>query len=425
MKEISFPQVVSPFEIPRIAASFGTPVYVYSEKILDEQANKTLNFPRAHGFNVRYAMKANPNTNILRFFDQKGIHIDASSGYEVMRAIRAGINPKNILLTSQQIPKNLSDFVSMGVEYNACSLFQLEKYGCENEISDVSVRINPGLGSGGTNRTNTGGPASSFGIWHEQFGEMLDILEKYKLNVKRLHTHIGSGSDPEVWKKVALMSLENVKRLLDAGHDVYTLNLGGGYKVGRMPDEKSTDLQECGNLVKQAFIDFRKKTGRALKLEIEPGTFLVANAGCLIASVIDVKRTSDYRFIVTDSGMTEITRPSLYGAQHPITIIPSTGPILKKVLEQVVTGHCCESGDILTPKSGEPEVLLPRKMLEAEIGDLVVIGGAGAYCAGMSTKNYNSYPEAAEIMINKDGQANLIRRRQTLEQMTQNEILIL
>lgn len=119
--------------------------------------------------------------------------------------------------------------------------------------------------------------------------------------------------------------------------------------------------------------------------------------------------------------MTEILRPSLYGAQHPITLMPSTERAKEKA-DYLVVGHCCESGDILTPEPGNPEGLLPRSFVRPEIGDLLFVGGAGAYCSGMPAKNYNSFPEAAEVLINASGKATLIRRRQTLDQMIQNEI---
>lgn len=413
--------VVTEEQTKEIAERFGTPVYVYSQKLLEEQADKTLDFPNAFGLTVRYAMKANPNQNFLRIFDKKGICIDASSGYEAERAIRAGIKPNHILLTSQEIPNNLEELVKRGVEYNACSLNQLGKFGCLFPGRSVSVRINPGLGSGGTKRTNTGGPSSSFGIWHERISEIFKIAKAFNLGIYRMHTHIGSGSDPEVWKKVALMSLNNVLKFIKEGYEIDTLNLGGGYKVGRMNSEKSTDLQDCGKPVVRAFEDFADKTGRELGLEIEPGTFLVANSGCLVARVIDVKETPGYNFIVVDSGMTEITRPALYGAQHPISIIPASG-LLNDSLSVIVSGHCCESGDILTPKEGDPESLQPRKLPFAYVDDLAVIGGAGAYCSGMSCKNYNSHPEAAEVLIDRNGKSHLIRKRQTLKQIVQNEV---
>ena len=416
-------KVVTEQQVRRIAQEFQTPVYVYSQRILEEQAKKALSFPHAFGLTVRYAMKANPNQNIVRLFHKKGISIDASSGFEAQRAIDAGVPPRDILLTSQEIPKNLFALVASGVNYTACSLEQLVNFAGhvrnDNRV-DVSVRINPGRGSGSTKRTNTGGKSSSFGIWYEQIPEVLDLVERYGLNVTRIHTHIGSGSDPEVWKKVALMSLKNVDRFLKAGHDVQSLNLGGGYKVARMSYEKDTDLKKCGESVKRAFSDFAKKTKRKLRLEIEPGTFLVANAGAVVSKVVDVKSTPEYDFLIIDSGMTEVTRPSLYGAQHPLFVVPQDKRKNRKK-EYIVSGHCCESGDILTPANGNPEKLQPRLLNEARIGDFLVVGGAGAYCAGMSTINYNSYPQAGEVLIDNHGRFQEIRKRQTLAQITQNE----
>ena len=156
----------------------------------------------------------------------------------------------------------------------------------------MGVRINPGVGSGGFSssatgfsKTNVGGPASSFGIWHELVsdGTVPSIVEKYGLEVERIHTHIGSGSDPAIWQSVAKTSL-SFCALWDT---VTTLNLGGGYKVGRNAGEKTTDLKEIGAPVADAFRDFAKEHGRELKMEIEPGTYLVANAGALVTTIQD------------------------------------------------------------------------------------------------------------------------------------------
>ena len=116
--------------------------------------------------------------------------------------------------------------------------------------------------------------------------------------------------------------------------------------------------------------------------------------------------------------MPEVTRPSLYGAQHPIEVL-TNGREYKDV---VFVGPCCESGDILTPAPGDPEALAPRRVPQPQIGDLVIVGGAGAYCAGMATINYNSYPQAPEVMLEADGSFRLLRRRQSLEQIWTNEV---
>jgi diaminopimelate decarboxylase len=395
---------------------FGTPSYVYSHTILEAAARQALAFPAPYGFTLRYAMKANPSFGVLSVFRSLGLHIDASSDFEVERAMRAGFAPEHIQLTSQMPSRRLAEFVKRGVFYNACSLYQLEQFGKTAPGGSVSVRINPGLGSGSTKRTNTGGPASSFGIWHTYLREVKNIAERYNVRITRLHTHIGSGSDPEVWKRVTRMSLDTAGEL----PNVTLINLGGGFKVGRMPDEPSTDLQDIGLHVRRELEAFREHTGRALHLEVEPGTYLVARAGAIVATCVDVVDTGKdgYLFAKLDTGMPEVTRPSLYGAQHPIDVL-GTG---REAVDVVFVGPCCESGDILTPAPGDPEALAPRRVPRPQIGDVVVVGGAGAYCAGMATINYNSYPQAPEVMLEADGTLRLLRRRQLLEQVWTNEI---
>lgn len=407
-------------QVRQVARTFGSPVYVYDEQTLLAQARALLNFPHAYGLTARYAMKALPSAAIIRIFSHAGLHIDASSGFEAERAMRAGVEPSHIQLTAQQMPESLRDLVSRGVLFNACSLHQLDTYGRLFPGSEVCVRINPGLGSGHSNRTNVGGPSAAFGIWHEHLDGVDAIRRKHDLRITRMHTHIGSGTDPEVWNRCARMSLEIAARL----PDVATLSLGGGFKVGRMPGEASADLQEIGKFIVQDFEDFDAKHGRKLHLELEPGTFLVANAGALVCRVIDVIDTGKggYHFIKIDSGMTEVVRPSMYGAQHPISVVPAAAES-RSTKDYLVVGHCCESGDVLTPEPGNPEGLLPRTLTEARIGDYVVIGGAGAYCAAMSSKNYNSFPEAPEVIKSKEGTFLLVRKRQTLEQILANEMM--
>jgi diaminopimelate decarboxylase len=131
-----------------------------------------------------------------------------------------------------------------------------------------------------------------------------------------------------------------------------------------------------------------------------------------------------YHFIKLNTGMTELLRPSIYGAQHPIDIFKqeASGNSEENDQEYVVVGHCCESGDILTPAPGDPELLATRNFSDVQIGDLVLIGGTGAYASAMTPKHYNSYPEAAEVLMQSNGQARLIRKRQSLESIWENEI---
>ena len=413
--------------IQQIREQFGTPVYVYDQRELEAAADRVLAFPAPCRLVGRFAMKALPTAAVLRVICDRGLHIDASSGFEALRALRAGIAPERIQITAQELPQDLKGLVQRGVLFNACSLHQLTEYGKLFPGSQVSVRINPGLGSGHNNRTNVGGPGSSFGIWHAKLDEILQIAREFDLRVTGMHTHIGSGGDPEVWKHCAAITLRIAAQLPELGR----LSLGGGFKVARVEGEVSADLEEIGMALRpelEAFVATRG--GDAFQLEIEPGTFLVANAGAIVTEIIDLVDTGSegYEFLKVDSGMTELLRPALYGAQHPLHVVPQEAATHAAAGEQadaerdyIVVGHCCESGDILTPAPADPEGLAPRRLQTAAIGDSLVIEGAGAYASGLAGKNYNSFPEAAEVLIGRDGQPKLIRKRQTLDQFLANE----
>jgi diaminopimelate decarboxylase len=407
---------LTPAQAAEVRERFGTPSYVYDRDGLEAAARRALAFPAPFGFTLRYAMKANPSRGVLTLFRELGLHVDASSDHEVERALWAGFAPAAVQLTSQMPSPRLAEHLARGVLYNACSLHQLEAFGRLAPGREISVRMNPGLGSGATNRTNTGGPASSFGIWHEYLGDVKTLAERFDLRITRLHSHVGSGTDPEVWKRCTRMTLDLAAKL----PDVQLINLGGGFKVGRMPGEPSVDMADVGVHVRGELLAFRDRDGRALHLEIEPGTYLVATSGVVVATCIDVVDTGrdGYLFAKLDAGMGEVTRPSLYGAQHPIDVLA----IGRAEADVVFVGPCCESGDILTPAPGDPEALLPRRVPRPQIGDLVLVGGTGAYCAAMSTVNYNSYPQAPEIMRESDGALRLLRRRQRLEQVWENEV---
>ena len=399
------------------ADEFGAPVYIYSREVIESYCKDVLNFPNAFGLTARYAIKANPLRVFLKIADSLGVHFDASSEYEVARCLAAGIAPEKIQLTAQQFPSEYLHLFEDGkIRFNACSLHQLEQFGKAFPGRDVSIRINPGLGSGSNRKTNVGGPSSSFGIWYEYLNEVKEIAEKYDLTVKRVHSHIGSGTDPEVWKKVASMTLD----FAISFESVDTVNLGGGFKVARMSDEKSTSLQETGLVIKEEFERVARETGRQLKLEIEPGTYIAANSGALLARVDDLTDTGSegYKFLKVNTGMDAITRPALYAARHPIVVVSESEESAQE--EYVVTGHCCESGDVFT--LGEGEVLEPRKLQKASVGDLVVFEGTGAYCSSMNLRNYNSFPAFSEVLLESDGTFKLVRKKESLDDILSREV---
>ena len=398
--------------VKKILNNTNGSAHVYSYDLLLNNIEKLKNFPNAYGLQVRYAIKANPHKSILSTLNKYNIHFDASSEYETMTCLNANIPASHIQLTSQQFPQQFKkEIFSSDVLFNACSLHQLEEYGKAKPNSEVSFRINPGLGSGSTKKTNVGGPSSAFGIWHQQIQQIKNITQKYNLKITRMHSHIGSGSNPKIWEKVAQMNLQ----WLNQFPFVHTLNLGGGFKVGRMPDEKTTCLQETGNYVKKAFESFYNQTGRKIKLEIEPGTYMIANIGSIIAQVQDISNTgkNGFNFLKLNIGMDSITRPALYTSAHPIIILNDSS----HSKEYVVAGHCCESSDIFT--LDDKENLKPRLLPLAQINDPVVIEYTGAYCASMSLKNYNSFPALSEWLI-KDNQPICITPEQKFEQIAKD-----
>lgn len=407
-------------EARRLRSEFGSPLFVYDRATLEERAAEVLAFPAACGLTARYAVKALPNSAVIRLLNQAGLKIDCSSEYEVLRSLRAGVPAEEIQLTAQQLPEDLAALLRRGIRFNACSLNQLEAFGRACPGAELGVRINPGLGSGHSNRTNVGGPSSSFGIWHEHLEQVLELAEGHGLRITRMHTHIGSGSDPQVWVHCAKLSLEIAARI----PEVLSLNLGGGFKVARMPQETSADLEAIGQKIVPEFERFAADHGRELQLEIEPGSYLVADAGLLLCSVIDVVDTGSHghQFIKIDSGMTEVLRPSMYGAQHPFHVVSAAGGPERAPRDYLIVGHCCERGDILTPEPGNAEGLMARSLPEARPGDLLLIGSVGAYCSGMAASNYNSFPVCAEVLRSGPGEFSLIRRRQSLDQMLDNEL---
>lgn len=418
MSQIETLRFLKKQQVQELADKFGTPVTVFSEVVLKEQAQAALKFPSPFGSTrVSYAMKANSNPDVIRILQKEGIGIDASSGFEAQRAIKYGVNPSEITLTSQELPENLQELVRQGVQYNACSLHQLESYGKLFPGTDISIRVNTGLGEGFNNRLNTGGPSASFGIWHEHIDQVKDICAKHKLNIVRLLNHIGTGGDAKLWQKVAIMGLDVVRQL----PTVQTFNIGGGFSVAYMQNDTGADLDEIGKYVGNELVKFAKETNREINLEIEPGRFLVARAGSLISKIQDIVETGEegYSFLKLNSGMTEIIRPAMYGSRHPIIVVGSAKDDHKKY---VVVGHCCETSDTLTTVYRDPEAIEPRLLQRASIGDFCVIEMVGAYCNYFSNRNYNSFPRSPEVMLTEQGEYKLITRRETFDEMLSLEV---
>jgi diaminopimelate decarboxylase len=381
-------------QVRALTIRHGSPLYVYSKTHLRDRARQLINLELPFGLTVRYAVKANPHPTIVTIFDTEGLHFDASSSYEALRLLEQGVAGDKISLSSQQPAHNIEYLLQAGVRFTATSMHQLELLArAAKPGTRLALRVNAGVGSGHNNRTKTAGRTSSFGLWHEYLDNALNYAREHELIIDRLHTHIGSGADPAVWEEAMATALDIADRM----PDVKTLNIGGGYKVRRFAGEAETDMQKVAAVFAAQLSAFASRTGRQLHLEIEPGTWLVAHAGFLAAEIIDIVDTgkSGFSFLRINTGMNDFLRPTLYGARHKIVV-------LNDAVEQsdyVVVGHNCETGDILTTAPGDPETIEPRTLNRATIGDLLLVEDAGAYCAAMSAKGYNSYPDAQEIFV--------------------------
>jgi diaminopimelate decarboxylase len=372
----------------------GSPLFVYSRQLLRDRAGELTALKLPYGHTVRYAMKANPHADIIRLFHDAGLHFDASSSYEAAELLDMGIPGDHISLSSQQPAHNLAELLEAGVRFVATSLHQLQLVTAAAKPGvHIALRVNPGLGSGHSNRTNTGGVVSSFGLWHEYLDEALELVKKHGLVIDRLHVHIGSGADATAWAQ----TIDTALRLAERMPDVVALDIGGGYKVARVEGETETDIQEIAGVFAEHLQAFGGRTGRQLHLEIEPGSWLVAHAGVLLAEIVDIVDTGKdgYTFLKLNTGMNDIIRPAMYGAQHTMAVLNDAA----EQTEYVVVGHNCETGDILTPAPGDPEAILPRLLNKAAVGDIFAIADTGAYCAQFSTTGYNSYPSAKEIFV--------------------------
>lgn len=424
--------------ISKAATQYGTPIYLYDEQVIIDKCKSLLSMPNAFGLTVRYAMKANSNRTILRIVSAQGLKIDASSMNEVRRAHLAGISYKDIILTTQESPLDapsghemsaLKDMMLQGLKYNVCSLRQLRNIGdfaAGNRIS-LAMRYHPGVGSGESATRNTGDKYSCFGMHLSNLDEALEYAKAKGLVFDHVHVHIGSGADPQIWQNNIDSELKIVERYFP---DAQTVSFGGGIKEARMPDEKAANVQELGRYAKEKIEQFYQKTKRKLRMEIEPGTFVIAVAGFVVTRIIDKKKTGSdgLNFLVLDGGMEVNTRPLLYASRHPFYVVSQTGTLLSSEFdaktcnsgyEAVLVGRCCESGD--SQSLNADGVSVPRRMAEPEAGDFVAIGGAGAYCSAMSLSNYNSHVQAPEILCTCDHNLKLIRSRQTLEQIIANE----
>ncbi|KMP10988.1 diaminopimelate decarboxylase [Candidatus Nitromaritima sp. SCGC AAA799-A02] len=405
-------------DVRKIADQFGTPVYVYSLAALRRSIEEIKQLAPV----TRYAMKACSNVRVLREMLDRGVKIDAVSVHEVKRAMRAGFKAGDICFTSDVFADagDVRFCLENGIFTNCGTLGMLEEYGREYESlgrggNKVSIRINPGEGAGHSKKTNTGGPYSKHGIWHANLDEARAIAKKYGLVISGVHMHIGSGADMEHLKRIT-GKLVDFAKAFDA---LEVINFGGGLPYQYDPDLPQEDLSEYKTILAERVQILENHFGRKIQCEIEPGRRFVAGSGYLIGEVRALNHTFDedgkrLDYVLGNIGFCHLIRPMVYGSFHPIWFV---GDGLGPEQDIIVAGPVCESGDVLTQKDEEP---IPRRLPLPGIGDLIVVGGAGAYGFVMAS-NYNTQPLVPEVVV--DGEkAALTRRRQTLDDMLREEL---
>lgn len=394
-----------------IAARYGTPVYVYDTAVIRGQLEKLRAFDV-----VRFAQKACPNTHIQRLLRLEGARVDCVSLGELERALKAGFVPgkerADIVYTADLVTEVALDrIIELGIPLNTGSEDMLAQLGQRRSGHPVWLRINPGFGHGHSKKTNTGGESSKHGIWFENVPAALELVRRYELDLVGFHMHIGSGADIEHLGRVCAAMVEQVRR---AGHTLRAISGGGGLSIPYRPGDEEVDVAGYFASWDAARKRIEAELGHPVELELEPGRFLVAQAGVLLAEVRAEKQVGNNHFTFVDAGFNDLVRPAMYGAYHRISVLERNGDTAARVLRPtVVAGPLCESGDVFTQDADA--TVLPRELPATHVGDLVVFHDAGAYGASMSS-NYNSRPLAPEVLI--DGaEVRLIRRRQTIHEL--------
>jgi len=399
-----------------LANQFGTPVYLYDLSIIQQRIADLSAFDA-----IRYAQKALSNVAILDRMRKAGVVVDAVSAGEIQRALKAGFvpnsHPKGIVYTADVFDREALDLVvEHDIHCNVGSPDMIGQFGQRAPGRSISLRINPGFGHGHSQKTNTGGPQSKHGIWHESIVDCLRRADIYGLVVSGMHMHIGSGTDIEHLAQVC-GAME--KACMEVGRTVTTISAGGGLPVPYKQNQTYVDLAKYYELWNATRNRLQDKFGHAIELEIEPGRYLAAESGFLVAEIRSVKEMGENTFYLLDAGFNDLARPILYGSYHPISIAHRNPSASKTEREVVVGGPLCESGDIFTQEEGG--FVAKRMLPAAQVGDLVVLEVAGAYGYAMSS-NYNSKYRAPEVMI-EDGVAKLIRQRETADDLLRLETI--
>jgi len=371
-------------EADKLVKKHGSPLYVYRKSIVRQRYSELKKAIACPYLRIFYACKANANAEILKLLLRLGSSIECVSRGEVERAFEVGFPKERISYTCSNIPKEeIAWLIKKGVSVSLDSLNQVEWWGQLRPGSAISIRLNLGYGDGGHKYLITGGDDSKFGIYHKDIPKLHKLAKKYDLQVKGILQHIGTHiADPNS----LLRGMELVFAIAPQFRDLQFLDFGGGFNSPYKPHEKLIDVKKIGAQMSERFAAFCKTYGRELELRIEPGRFIVADSGALLATVVDIKQTPKHTFVGIDTGFSHLIRPALYGSYHHIFNISNPNGPLEAAN---VVGNICESADMFAQH---------RKIPRARIGDLFLIADAGAYGYAMAS-DYNIRAKPKEIVI--------------------------
>jgi len=410
-------------KVADLADRYGTPLWVYSRRaILDRYAEIESAFGQLEPL-ICYSVKANSNLHILRLLSERGSGFDVVSGGELERVVRAGGRPDQVVFagvgkTAQEITAALERQILMFDVESEAELRAIATIAEQLGVTaPVALRINPDVDPRTHRYITTGKRENKFGLDVERALTVArNLRDVAAVRLQGVHMHIGSQiTETEPYARAAQTARSFVHQLQSLGHPVAWFNVGGGFGIDYRGGEAKRAEQFAGVIVPEV-----QATG--CRLVLEPGRFIVGNAGILVGRVIYTKVSGPKRFAIQDAAMNDLMRPTLYGAYHRIWPVQLRGrpepPVAGDEQEQPagtepwdVVGPICETGDYFATDRPLPPI---------EQGDLLATFSAGAYGMSMSS-NYNSRPRAAEVLVHEH-QARLIRRRETINDLLAPEL---
>lgn len=393
-------------KIPVIAKKVGTPFYLYSHKTLVDHFHKLKEAFKELEPIICFSMKSNSNLSVCKALMNEGAGFDIVSGGELYKALKIKADPKKIVYASVgKKREEIEEAIRHGILlFNVESVPELmlinSTAGKMNRKVDVAIRVNPDIAARTHKYIATGKKETKFGLDFKTTEEIFDNSNRYpNLNIIGLHIHIGSQITESA---PYIEALKKVKNFIDRSRiDVEILNIGGGLGIVYSKEKPQTAKQFAG-----AVLPILRKMG--LKIILEPGRFIAGNSGILVTSVVYVKKTPAKRFVIVDTGMNDLIRPSFYGAYHEIQPVVKN-EFAKKYRFDVV-GPICESGDFFAKE---------RRISEVRSGDLLAIMSAGAYGFSMAS-NYNARPRPCEVMVS-GSRFFVVREREAYKDLVRGE----